>query len=132
MTLKLVRDGQISAGHAKVLAGVADEEVRAQLALKVKRDMLTVRNLEDEVKKLDKQKAPKQPPKKEVFMKEIELSLAETTGRKVTVKGKGGKGRLEIEFYSEDDLAAIARLLEGVTLPKQPQGAEDGSEENAG
>ena len=65
-------------------------------------------------------------------MKEIELSLAETTGRKVTVKGKGGKGRLEIEFYSEDDLAAIARLLEGVTLPKQPHGAEDGSEENAG
>lgn len=132
VTLKLVRDGQISAGHAKVLAGVADEEVRAQLALKVKRDMLTVRNLEDEVKKLDKQKAPKQPPKKEVFMKEIELSLAETTGRKVTVKGKGGKGRLEIEFYSEDDLAAIARLLEGVTLPKQPHGAEDGGEENAG
>lgn len=50
-TLKLVRDGEISAGHAKVLAGVEDKEYRAELASKVKKDMLTVRNLEELVKK---------------------------------------------------------------------------------
>lgn len=110
-TLKLVRDGDISLGHAKVLAGVEDRALRAELALKVKRDMLTVRNLEELVKDSGKTKKPKAPAHKEVFMKEVELSLAQTTGRKVTVNGKNGKGKLEIEFYSEEDLAAIAKLL---------------------
>lgn len=111
-TLKMVREGDISVGHAKVLAGIEDEDIRSELAMRVKKDMLTVRNLEELVKKLQKPKKPKQPVKKEVFLKEIELSLAETTGRKVNVSGKNGKGKLEIEFYSEDDLSAIARLLE--------------------
>lgn len=113
-TLKMVRDGEISVGHAKVLAGIEDDLLRSELAMRVKRDLLTVRNLEELVKKLQKPKKQKSPQSmsKDVFLKEIELSLAETTGRKVNVSGKNGKGRLEIEFYSEDDLAAIARLLE--------------------
>lgn len=110
--LKMVRDGDVSLGHAKVLVGIEDEAVRNELALKVKRDLLTVRNLEDLAKASQTAKKPKQPQKKDVFLKEIELSLAETTGRKVTVSGKKGKGKLEIEFYSEEDLAAIAKLLE--------------------
>lgn len=110
--LKMVRDGDVSLGHAKVLVGIEDESVRNELALKVKRDLLTVRNLEDLAKTSQTAKKPKHPQKKEVFLKEIELSLAETTGRKVTVSGKNGKGKLEIEFYSEEDLAAIAKLLE--------------------
>lgn len=114
ITLRMVRDGEISVGHAKVLAGIEDENIRAELAMRVKRDLLTVRNLEELVKRLQKPKKQKEPPKKEVFLKEIELSLAETTGRKVNVSGKNGKGKLEIEFYSEDDLAAIARLLEKI------------------
>ena len=110
-TLKMVRDGEISIGHAKILAGVEDSTKRAELAQKVKRDLLTVRNLEELVKTEASPKKPKLPPKKDVYLKEIELSLAETTGRKVTVSGKNGKGKLEIEFYSEEDLAAIANLL---------------------
>ncbi len=111
LTLKMVRDGEISIGHAKILAGVEDSAKRAELAQKVKRDLLTVRNLEELVKAESSPKKPKLPPKKDVYLKEIELSLAETTGRKVTVNGKNGKGKLEIEFYSEEDLAAIANLL---------------------
>lgn len=113
-TLSLVRNGDVSLGHAKVLAGVEDRDLRAELALKVKRDMLTVRNLEELVRMASAPKKQKSAPKKDVFLKEIELSLAETTGRKVTVNGKNGKGKLEIEFYSEDDLACIARLLEKI------------------
>lgn len=110
-TLKMVRDGEISIGHAKILAGVEDSAKRAELAQKVKRDLLTVRNLEELVKVELSPKKPKIAPKKDVYLKEIELSLAETTGRKVTVNGKNGKGKLEIEFYSQEDLAAIANLL---------------------
>lgn len=113
-TLRMVRNGEISLGHAKVLAGVENSSLRADLALKVKRDMLTVRNLEELLKKELSAKKPKKRPQKEVFLKEIELSLAETTGRKVVVNGKNGKGKLEIEFYSQEDLAAIAHLLEGL------------------
>ncbi len=111
-TLKLVRDGEVSLGHAKVLAGIEDRALRSELALKIKRDLLTVRQLEDLVKTASKPKKEKLPPKKEVYFKEIELSLAETLGRKVLVNGKNGKGKLEIEFYSQDDLAAIAKALE--------------------
>lgn len=113
-TLKLVRDGDVSAGHAKVLAGIEDRTLRAELALKVKRDMLTVRQLEELAKTSSKPKKEKLPPKKEVYFKEVELSLAETLGRKVNVNGKNGKGKLEIEFYSQEDLAAIAKALEGL------------------
>lgn len=111
ITLKMVRDGEISIGHAKILAGVEDSAKRAELAQKIKRDLLTVRNLEELVKVELSPKKPKIAPKKDVYLKEIELSLAETTGRKVTVNGKNGKGKLEIEFYSQEDLAAIANLL---------------------
>lgn len=113
-TLKLVRDGDVSLGHAKVLAGIEDRALRSELALKIKRDLLTVRQLEDLVKTASKPKKEKLPPKKEVYFKEIELSLAETLGRKVLVNGKNGKGKLEIEFYSQDDLAAIAKALESL------------------
>ncbi len=113
-TLKLVRDGDVSAGHAKVLAGIEDRALRSDLALKVKRDMLTVRQLEELAKTASKPKKEKIPPKKEVYFKEVELSLAETLGRKVNVSGKNGKGKLEIEFYSQDDLAAIAKTLESL------------------
>lgn len=116
-TLGLVRDGEISVGHAKVLAGVEDTELRSQLALKVKRDLLTVRNLEELVKKVTVPKEQPTPPKKEVYFKEVELSLAETLGRKVNVNGRNGKGKLEIEFYSNDDLSAIANAL--TSLNKQ-------------
>lgn len=113
-TLKLVRDGDVSLGHAKVLAGIEDRALRAELALKIKRDMLTVRQLEDIAKTANKPKKEKLPPKKEVYFKEVELSLAETLGRKVNVNGKNGKGKIEIEFYSQDDLAAIAKALESL------------------
>ncbi len=113
-TLSMVRSGEVSMGHAKVLAGVEDRNLRGELALKVKRDMLTVRNLEELVKAASVPKKPKTPVRKDVFLKEIELSLADTLGRKVTVNGKKGKGKLEIEFYSEDDLAAIAKALENI------------------
>lgn len=116
-TLSFVREKEISVGHAKVLAGVEDEALRAELALKVKRDLLTVRNLEELVKKSDTPKKTPAPPKKEVYFKEIELSLADTLGRKVNVSGKNGKGKLEIEFYSNDDLSAIAKAL--TSLNKQ-------------
>ncbi len=111
-TLGLVREREISVGHAKVLAGVEDENLRADLAIKVKRDLLTVRNLEALVESLSKApKKPKTEPKKDVYFKEVELALAENLGRKVTVNGKKGKGKLEIEFYSNDDLGAIAKAL---------------------
>lgn len=110
-TLGLVREKEISVGHAKVLAGVEDKELRAELALKVKRDLLTVRNLEELLKKSNSSKKPAEPPKKDVYFKEVEISLAETMGRKVNVSGKNGKGKLEIEFYSNDDLGAIAKAL---------------------
>ncbi len=111
-TLNMVREREISVGHAKVLAGVEDLALRQELAIKVKRDMLTVRNLEAALEAAKKEpKKPKTEHKRDVYFREVEISLAETLGRKVTVNGKKGKGKLEIEFYSNDDLGAIAKAL---------------------
>ena len=113
-TMKMVRNGEVSVGHAKVLAGVEDSALRTELASRVKRDMLTVRALEEAVKNAAKAEKHEEHAKDEApktFFREVEISLREAMNRRVKVSAKGEKGKLEIEFYSEDDLKDLAELL---------------------
>lgn len=111
--------GEISAGHARVLAGIEDEDRIDALLSRVITEGLTVRQLE-KLSKEESAKAPK-PEKKEEsawgdsWYKEVELSLRDTLGRKVKVSKKGKTGTLEIQFYSREELEDIAaRLGKGV------------------
>lgn len=111
-TLDLVRKGEISPGHARALLAVEDADIRAELVQKIRREGLSVRQMEELAKK---QTAPKKQKreKRESIYHEVELSLKETAGRVCTVKeNKSGGGTVAIEFYDRDDLMAIARLLE--------------------
>lgn len=109
--LAALRKGEISLGHAKILAGIEDTKVQNELCVRVIKEELSVRALEKIVKSLDK--APKEEKAAEAFSnpsiyKEVELALTETMGRKVKVFSKGDKKFIQLEFYDEADLTDLA------------------------
>lgn len=119
--LEMIRNGQVSTGHAKVLLALDDEKIIKELAAQVADGVLTVRALENAVKSLKSEKKGKTPPKKtDTYFREMELSLKERLGRKVLIKNKSNdKGTLVLEFYNKDDLREIAdRLADTINTNK--------------
>ena len=108
--LSALRDGAISAGHARALLSVSDEALRAAM-LKEAKAGASVRELE----KMAKGVAPKKaaaPRIKNTYYSEVEIALKNELGRKVNIKPTGkGKGTITVEFYSDDELADFARRL---------------------
>ena len=113
--LELLKNGAISAGHARTLLGLKEEKTMAQLAKQVAKDGLSVRELERLVKlaneqKPEKEKVPAKP--KMQYFHEVELALNDHLGRKVSVGGTKKRGVLQIEFYGEEDLAELIKSLQ--------------------
>ena len=103
--------GKITAGHARALLSVTDNEA-------LRENMLAVAIAGASVRELEKMaKAPKSTPKKPVaqkdtFYDEVAISLKKALHRKVNIKPKeNGKGTITLEFYSKDELAEFARKL---------------------
>ncbi|MFB0527574.1 MAG: ParB/RepB/Spo0J family partition protein [bacterium] len=116
----------ISAGHARVLLSIAGEKKRIDLARKILKEKLTVRETEDIVERLKVKRTPsvKRIARKEKSPEVVELEeeLQRILGTKVRIKstrsgkfspGEGGKvqGKIEIEYYSLEDLERIIELL---------------------
>lgn len=115
--LDLVRENKLSAGHAKALASLNDENLIVTTAQTVIEKGLSVRETEKLVKSLTAEKKEKKKvAARNTFFDEVELSLNNSLGRKARVITKNGKesGTLEIAFFDKDDLAAIARVLEAL------------------
>lgn len=113
--LEMLRKGEISLGHAKVLVSIEDEKLQTELAEQTVKQEWSVRALEKAIKKLGEEK-PQEEIKKNVFTtptihKEVELALTEVMGRKVKVQSKGGKNYLQLEFYDEEDLKELAEKI---------------------
>ena len=111
---KYLIDGVLSEGHARALLGTDDVEVQNRLAKKVIDDKLSVREIEKLIKNLDKPEKTKTPVNKEydVFYNDIAEKLKVSLGTKVSVSGKGdGAGKIEIEFYSNDDLDRLVAKI---------------------
>ena len=113
----MLKEGKISAGHARALLGIADKENMIKIAKSIAPQDLTVRDVERLAKKQSsdkKPKAEKQHQKRAPINDEVELSLNEHLSRRVKVMNdKDNNGTLQIEFYSEDDLVQLAKLLGG-------------------
>lgn len=110
----MVRDGDLSAGAAKALLPLTDEEQITELALKSSKGEMTVRQLEKAVAKLSepqKEVKEEKPKKNQTYYKEMEIALSESLERKVKVTYGKGKGKLVIDFFDKDDLKAIAEML---------------------
>jgi ParB family chromosome partitioning protein len=109
---EMVRDGRLSLGHAKILAGVSDPVQQQELAERVVTQGLSVRNLERLL-----QDVPPAPTKTKAepsaHVKDLEQSLTSQLGLKVQLRtaGKKGKGRLVIHYGSLDQFDALLERL---------------------
>ncbi len=110
---ELTRDGKISAGHARALISLDNDALIIEAAENVIKNKLTVRDVERLAKTRDKGNSVSQKryKRRDSFYDEVELTLSEVLGRKVKVYNGKGKGTLEIEFYSQEDLKNIANKL---------------------
>ena len=106
--MEYLKDGKISAGHARALLTLENEELMTELA-----EDLSVRQVEKICKKKPTVQKEEKPEKKPSFYSMVELALSESLGRKISVsksKGKQG-GVLQIEFYSDEELTELSNKL---------------------
>ncbi|MBQ9590866.1 MAG: ParB/RepB/Spo0J family partition protein [Butyrivibrio sp.] len=113
---QMVIDGQITTGHARALISIENEEEQYTLAQKVFDEKLSVRETEKLVKNLGKEKKKKESPKTNASVEAVYGEVAEkckqALGTKVEISSKGeGIGKIEIEFYNNDDLEKIIARL---------------------
>ena len=112
--LALMEEGTLSAGHARAILGAPSPALQREAAKKVIKDQLSVRQTEALVKVMQKGKPDKPKPAEEslsLYLGELEKDLAGRLGRKVKIAHKGKKGRIELEYYSEQDLETLLELL---------------------
>lgn len=113
--VEYLKDGRISAGHARALLSLENEEQMKTVAEEIVSKDLSVRQVEKLCKSLmnTKEKPENKPEKKPSFYSMVELALNESLGRKITIsksKGKEG-GVLQIEFYSDEELTELSNML---------------------
>lgn len=110
--LELLKSGFITAGHAKVILGLPTPELQAEAAQVIADNQLNVRQAEALCKRMAKPaKQPPEPQKPAPLPVEVEESLKQALGSEVHVAYKGGKGKLTVHFYSDEQLRAFANLL---------------------
>ena len=110
---QMVQDGRLTSGHAKVLLGVSDKKKRAQLANLVVKEDLSVRQLEELLKK------GKTVPRRTLKVKspelvELEEDLQRIFGTKVSMSYRQGAGRISIEYYSDEELERLLDMIKGI------------------
>jgi ParB family chromosome partitioning protein len=114
---EMVVDGDLSAGHARALLALPRVDLQEQAAQQVVSQELTVRQTEALVKKLqeeDKPPKPKAENEHRIYLDELEKSLSNRWGRKVSIATGRKKGKIELEYYDLDDLEHLLSLLESI------------------
>ena len=112
--MDMIDQGQITAGHGKALLRVNDENLQLELANKVIAEELSVRATEALAKKIGEdniKEVPKKSKEKDVFIVDVEEKLRNIFGTKVNISKGKKKGKIEIEYYNEDDLNNIVSML---------------------
>jgi len=110
--------GQLSAGHAKCLLAIASEDLQVKAAEAVIRDGMSVRATEQMVRELAAGRRPRgkgQARAVSANLKAVEEALQQKLATRVRVIARGEKGRIEIEYFSREDLDRLLGQL-GVTL----------------
>lgn len=111
---KMVADKMISNGHAKALLGIKDGDKQYDIAMKAFDEKLNVREVESLVRNIDKPVKTKEKvlPENDFIYRDMEEKLKEAVGTKVVIHNKNkNKGKIEIEYYSQDDFERIVDLL---------------------
>ena len=109
-----VNEGLLSMGHGRALLGLKNKRRIPEVAAKVIKEQLNVRQLEALVQQMNDDTVSRETrvEKKDVFVQATESQLREYFGTQVQIKKAKNKGKIEIEFYSEDDLQRILEILQ--------------------
>ncbi|TWT00620.1 ParB/RepB/Spo0J family partition protein [Planomicrobium sp. CPCC 101079] len=109
---QLISDKKLSMGHGRTLLGLRHKKLIAETAEKVVKENLNVRQLENLVQRLNED-VPRETieKKKDLFIEEKQSELRDRFGTNVQIKKSKNKGKIEIEFFSEEDLERILELL---------------------
>ena len=111
-TLEMVRNGTLSAGHARAVLSLKSQKMQEQAAQKIAALGLSVRQAELLCKNMAKEPAPVKEPTLAVdYVAECEKSLSKHLGRGVRIISGKKKGRFELEFYGQDDLQVLLDAL---------------------
>ncbi|MDT0091753.1 ParB/RepB/Spo0J family partition protein [Listeria marthii] len=110
----MLRDGSLSTGHGRVLLGLKLKKNIIPTAKKAVAQGLTVRQLEDVVNNLNENVSREtiKPARVPIFIRESESQLRDKFGTAVSIKRRDKKGKIEIEFLSDDDLDRILEILD--------------------
>ena len=112
---KMLADKTISAGHARALLAVENEGIRLMACEKIIEEELNVRQTESYIAKLLKQPKKKTRSKKDEellrYMASLEKNLTNRLGTKVKIHHGKNKGKIEIEYYSNDDFERIMNII---------------------
>lgn len=108
----LVNEGKLSMGHGRALLGLKNKRRIPEVANKVMKDHLNVRQIEKYIQDLNEAVSREtKKSNKDVHTQATESQLREYFGTQVQIKKAKNKGKIEIEFYSEDDLQRILEML---------------------
>lgn len=107
--------GEISEGHARAILSLEGFELRNFLVNQIIENSLNVRQAEVLAKQLQKgrpERRKKSPDVYSIEIKRIQERLAESLGTKVTISNGAKKGKIEIEYYGNDDLERLLNLIQ--------------------
>jgi ParB family chromosome partitioning protein len=114
---QLVGEGRLSAGHARALLGVANENRIKELALKAAEEGWSVREIEEHVQKVrptTRRQKPRTPKTRDAMERRLEEELQRVLGTPVRIRrARGSRGRIEIPFYNSEDFERVYELLAG-------------------
>lgn len=120
---KMIMDNLISSGHGRTIIPIEDKDLQYETAFKILDESLSVREAEQLVKKMLNHKEKVQEemqeedPQKEEMFHFFEGRMKDILGSKVTIKNKkNNKGRIEIEYYSADELERIIDLIQSIQI----------------
>ncbi|NOX36163.1 MAG: ParB/RepB/Spo0J family partition protein [Calditrichaeota bacterium] len=116
-----LRNGEIKEGHARALLGVDDPEIQEKIWRKAVKDQLSVRKVEQLVRKYNQQTsdAPEVRPKrsrKMMYISRFEEQLREKLGTQVKIRTRKEGGSIEIMYYSMEDLERLMEIFDQIKL----------------
>ncbi len=110
--ITLVEQNKLTAGHARTLLGIDSAAKQKEIAVAIIEKGLTVRDVENIIKNLNKPKAvPAKPQEKSLELKDFENKIKRVLSTSVAIKGNDKKGKIVIDYYSIDDLNRIYDIL---------------------
>ena len=111
--MEMIKEGKISAGHGRAIAGIDDKSLQLKLAEETVNLGYSVRALENRIQNIHQEKKSKKKEQQSSDIKQLERVFREKTGTKVHITGSEEKGKIIFEYASKDQLQQVYECLIG-------------------